>query len=41
MTTAKAKRLNELEREDGHPQKIVADLPLDMLIPHNADKRNV
>jgi hypothetical protein len=41
VTIAKAKRLNELEHEDGHPQKIVPDLALDMLIPQNADERNV
>ena len=40
MTTAKAKRLNELEHEDGQLQKIVADLTLDMLILHEAAKRN-
>jgi len=40
MTTAKAKRLNELEHEDGQLQKIVTDLTFDTLILHEAAKRN-
>jgi len=40
VTIAKAKRLNELEHEDGQLQKIVTDLTFDTLILHEAAKRN-
>ncbi len=40
MTTAQAKRLKELERENGQLRKIVADLTLDKLILQEAAKGN-
>ena len=40
MTTAQAKRLKELERENGQLRKIVADLTLDKLIHQEAAKGN-
>ena len=36
MTTAQAKRLKELERENGQLRKVVADLTLDKLILQEA-----
>ena len=36
MTTAQAKRLKELERENGQLRQIVADLPLEKLILQEA-----
>ena len=38
MSTAQAKRLKELERENGQLRKIVADLTLDKLILQEAAK---
>ncbi len=38
MTTTQAKRLEELERENGQLRKIVADLPRDKLILQEAVK---
>ena len=40
MTTAQAKRLKELERENGQLRKIVGDLTLDKLILQEAAKGN-
>ena len=40
MTTAQAKRLKELERENGQLRKIVADLPRDTRILQEAAKGN-
>lgn len=40
MTTAQAKRLKELERENGQLRKVVADLTLDKLILQEAAKGN-
>ncbi len=40
MSTAQAKRLKELERENGQLRKIVADLTLDKLILQEAAKGN-
>ncbi len=40
MTTAQAKRLKELERENGQLRKIVADLTLDKLILQEAARGN-
>ncbi len=40
MTTAQAKRLKELERENGQLRKAVADLTLDKLILQEAAKGN-
>ena len=40
MTTAQAKRLKELERENGQLRKIGADLTLDKLILQEAAKGN-
>ena len=40
MTTAQAKRLKDLERENGQRRKIVAALTLDKLIPQEATKKN-
>lgn len=40
MTTAQAKRLKELERENGQLPKIVADLTLDKLILQEAARGN-
>ena len=41
MTTAQAKRLKELERENGQLRKIVADLTLDKLILQEAARGTV
>ncbi len=41
MTTAQAKRLKELERENSRLRKAVADLTLDKLILQEAAKGNV
>jgi putative transposase len=40
MSTAQAKRLKELERENGQLRKAVADLTLDKLILQEAAKGN-
>lgn len=40
VSTAQAKRLKELERENGQLRKIVADLTLDKLILQEAAKGN-
>jgi len=40
MTTAQAKRLKELERENGQLRRIVADLTLDKLILQEAARGN-
>jgi putative transposase len=40
MTTAQAKRLKELEKENGQLRKVVADLTLDKLILQEAAKGN-
>jgi len=40
ITTAQAKRLKELERENGHLRKIVADLAVDKLILQEATRGN-
>ncbi len=40
MSTAQAKRLKELERENGQLRKIVADLTLDKLILQEAARGN-
>jgi transposase-like protein len=40
MTTAQAKRLKELERENGQLRKIIADLTLDKLILQEAARGN-
>ena len=40
MTTAQAKRLKELERENGQLRTIVADLTLDKLILQEAARGN-
>ena len=40
MTTAQAKRLQELERENGQLRRIVADLTLDKRILQEAAKGN-
>lgn len=40
MSTTQAKRLKELERENGQLRKIVADLTLDKLILQEAAKGN-
>jgi transposase-like protein len=40
MTTAQAKRLKELERENGQLRKAVADLTLDKMILQEAVKGN-
>jgi len=40
MTTAQAKRLKDLERENGQLRKVVADLTLDKLILQEAAKGN-
>ena len=40
MSTAQAKRLKELERENGQLRKVVADLTLDKLILQEAAKGN-
>lgn len=40
LTTAQAKRLKELERENGQLRKAVADLTLDKLILQEAAKGN-
>jgi len=40
MTTAQAKRLKELERENGQRRRIVGDLTLDKLILQEAAKGN-
>ncbi len=40
LSTAQAKRLKELERENGQLRKIIADLTLDKLILQEAAKGN-
>jgi putative transposase len=40
MTTAQAKRLKELERENGQLRRVIADLTLDKLILQEAAKGN-
>jgi len=40
MSTTQAKRLKELERENGQLRKVVADLTLDKLILQEAAKGN-